>query len=184
MNNRLLPFLSLFIAIGIFFTYVNPLWNGKIAEEKAAIAQDNQALLSAEQYVQRENQLAVARDAIDPAALDRLKAFVPDSVDNIGLILDLDALAARSALSLSSIDVTESSVGTASAASALPAAATSPIGTVDLRVSAVGSYKALQAFLMGIELSERLLDVRDLTIQNSANGVYTYQITIRLYWLR
>lgn len=183
MTSRLLPFLSLMLAIGIFFTYVNPLWNGKIADERAAIAQDDQALASAEQYIERENQLAAARDAIDPVALDRLKALLPDSVDNIGLILDLNALAARSGLSLSSIDVTRSSA-TASAAASLPAASANPIGTVDLKISALGSYKALQSFLMGVELSERLLDVRDLTVENSTNGVYTYQITIRLYWLR
>lgn len=183
MTSRFLPFLSLALAVGIFFTYVNPLWNGTIAEQRAAIAQDDQALVSAKQYVERENQLAAAKDAIDPVALDRLKAFLPDSVDNIGLILDLDALAARSGLSLSSIDVTKSTTA-ASAAPSLPSAAADPIGTVDLKLAAVGSYNALQSFLMGVELSERLLNVRDLTVQNSVNGVYTYQITIRLYWLR
>jgi len=183
MTSRLLPFLSLMLAIGIFFAYVNPLWNGKIAGQRDAIAQDNQALASAKRYVERENQLAVAKNAIDPVALDRLKAFLPDSVDNIGLILDLNALAARSGLSLSSIDVTKNTTA-ASAESSLPNVATNPIGTVDLKISAIGSYKALQSFLIGAELSERLLDVRDITVQNSANGVYTYQITLRLYWLR
>ncbi|MDP2593876.1 MAG: hypothetical protein Q8P36_00845 [bacterium] len=183
MTSRLLPFLSLMLAIGIFFAYVNPLWNGKIAEQRAAIAQNDQALASAKRYVERENQLAAAKNAIDPAALDRLKAFLPDSVNNIGLILDLNALAARSGLSLSSIDVTKNTAA-APDESSLPNAATDPIGTVDLKVSAIGSYEALQSFLIGAELSERLLDVRDITVQNSANGVYTYQITLRLYWLR
>src|SRR3989344_1912018 len=104
MTSRLLPFFALILALGIFFGYVNPLWSGKIAEQRAAIAQDDQALDSAKHYVERENQLTGQRNSIDPAALARLELFLPDSVDNIGLILDMNSLAARSGLNLSSVD--------------------------------------------------------------------------------
>ncbi|MDE1945553.1 MAG: hypothetical protein KGI03_04800, partial [Patescibacteria group bacterium] len=107
MTSRLLPFLALVAAVGIFFAYVNPLWNGKIASAKAAIASDNQALASAAAYVKRENELAGQMNAIDPAVLARLSTFLPDSVDNVGLILDLNGLAARSGLALSAIDVAD-----------------------------------------------------------------------------
>ncbi len=187
MTNRLLPFVSIVLALGIFFAYVSPLWSGKVAEQKAAIAGDVQALSSAKRYVERENQLTEERNAMDPVGLARLEKFLPDSVDNIGLILDLNSLAARSGLNLSSVDVVQSRAGTGSTSgAALPSmpSVANPLGTVDLKMSAVGTYTALQSFLMGMELSQRLLDVRDVTIKNAANGVYTYNITARLYWLR
>lgn len=189
MNSRVLPILALFVSIGIFFAYVNPTWSGSIASMRAAIAGDDQALTAASAYTARQNELASERNAIDPAGLTRLAALLPDSVDNVGIILDLNALAARSGLALSNVDVLSSSQQAGSSAGqsangSLPAGGTSPVGSVDLSLSAIGTYSALQNFVRGIEQSARLLDVRDLVVKGSDTGVYTYQMTIRLYWLR
>lgn len=182
MTSRLLPFLALVAAVGIFFAYVNPLWNGAIADAKAAIAEDNKALDSAAEYVRRENELAAQANAIDPVGLARLTTFLPDSVDNVGLVLDLNALADRSGLALSSVDV--ANTGGSATGIVSVEGGSDPIGTIDLTIAAKGTYDALMAFLGGVELSERLLDVHDLTVTGSDTGVYTYQMTIRLYWLR
>ena len=187
MNGRILPLLALIIAIGIFFAYVSPTWSGQIASTKAAIAADDAALDSARNYVAQQNQLAAEKDAIDTGKLDLLVTFLPDSVDNVGLILDLNALAARSQLSLANIDVItgtpNSSRSSVSPSGALPASGVSPVGSVDLSLSAIGTFIALQDFLVGVERSARLLDVRDLVVKGSDTNVYNYQMTLRLYWL-
>jgi Tfp pilus assembly protein PilO len=190
MNSRILPALALLIAIGIVFAYVSPAWNGSINDTKAAIAADDQALKAASTYASQQADLTTKENAIDPASLARLTTFLPDSVDNVGLILDLNTLASRSGISLSNIDVTTNTSGGASgaantgAASAIPVSGASPVNSVDLSLSAVGTYAAFQTFLGGIEKSARLLDVRDLIVKGSDTGVYTYQMAIRLYWLR
>ncbi len=187
MSTRILPLVALFVALGIFFLYVSPTWSGSIGATKAAIASDDQALAAANQFAAQQNTLASARDAIDPADLTRLTAFLPDSVDNVGLILDLNALAARSGFSLSSVDVISKTTNIATAPAGqqgLPAAGASPLGFVDMSLSAVGTYTALQSFLTGVERSARLLDVRDIVVKGSDTGVYNYQILLRLYWLR
>ncbi len=195
MSGRILPFLALMISLGIFFAYINPTWTGPIAATKLAIANDNQALDAAAQYKTRESQLAAARDSIDPSNLARLATLLPDSVNNVGLTLDINALAARSGLALSNVDVATAATsggasGTASGGTPSLApdgsvdGAGNPVGSVDLSLSAVGTYAALQTFLTGIEHSARLLDVRDLLVSGSNTGVYTYQMTMRLYWLR
>lgn len=187
MNNRALPILALMIAAGAFFAYVNPAWSGPIAAMRVAIENDTQALAAADEYTANQNALISARNAIDPGSLARLSVFLPDSVDNVGLILDINALAARSGLSLANIDVVgngSGTTGTAVSADTLPVARENPVGSVDLSLSAIGAYTALQSFLIGIEKSARLLDVRDITVKGSDTGVYTYQMTVRLYWLR
>ncbi len=189
MNSRILPSLALLISVGMFFAYVGPTWSGPITATKAAIDSDNQALAAASAYKARENELASARDSIDAANLTRLSTFLPDSVDNVGLILDINALAARSGLMLANVDVT----GNTTDGTAAPGASSdgtpsvnsvNPIGSVDLSLSAVGSYVALKSFLTGIEKSERLLDVRDILVTGSDTGVYNYHMSMRLYWLR
>lgn len=185
MNSRILPVLALLISVGVFFIYINPAWTGTIAETKAAIAADNKALDAAKEYTAEQNQLAAARDAIDPSNLSALTTFLPTAVDNVGLTLDLDALAARSGLSVSNIDViTNDSNSSSKSNGALPSAGQNPVGSVDLSFSALGTFSALQTFLEGIEKSQRLLDVHDLTVTGSDTGVYAYKMTIRLYWLR
>jgi Tfp pilus assembly protein PilO len=186
MNNRVLPLIAFLAALGIYFFYVSPTWSGSIADTKNAITLDDQALAAADQYATQQNTLASARNAIDPTYLARLSTFLPDSVDNVGLILDLNALAARSGLSLSNIDVLTTATNGASASTGqgLPTSATNPVGSIDLTLSAVGTYAALQSFLAGVERSARLLDVRDIVVKGSDTGVYTYQMSLRLYWLR
>jgi hypothetical protein len=186
MNSRILPLISFIIAIAIFFAYVNPAWTGSIAAAKQTIATDDQALVAAAHYTAQQNQLAAARDAIDPTGLSSLETMLPDSVDNVGLILDLNALASRSGLSVSNIDVvTNASHNTQEQSNgALPSTAQGAVSSVDMSLSALGTFGALQNFLVGIEKSARLLDIHDLVVKGSDTGVYTYQMTIRLYWLR
>ena len=184
MNTRIVPLAALLVAVGIFF-YIRPTWTGTIAETKAAIAFDDQALVAARQYAKQQNQLASERNSIDPASLALLSSFLPDSVDNVGIILDLNALAARSGLSLSNVDVVSSAMGDKnSGAQTLPTSRTAPVGSVDLSLSAVGTYAALQSFLVGTERSARLLDVRSINVRGSDTGVYEYKMSLRLYWLR
>jgi Tfp pilus assembly protein PilO len=186
-NNYILPLLAFVVAIGIFFAYVNPTWSGPIATTKAAIASDDQALTAANQYTAQQNELTSAKNAIAPANLARLSTFLPDSVDNVGLVLDLNALAARSGLSLSNIDIsanTSASSDSSDATSgALPTTTASPVSSADLSLSAIGTYPALQNFLQGVEKSTRLLDTQDIVITGSDTGVYTYKMKLRLYWL-
>ena len=183
MNSRILPALAFVIAIAIFFSYTSPTWNGSIAAAKAAIANDKEALDAAHAYVAEQNQLASERDAIDPESLKALATFLPNSVDNVSLTLDLNALAARSGLSISNIDVTGKETEQSATDNGFSIADNDPVGSVTISLSAVGTFGALEKFLYGVEMSARLLDVRDLTIKSSDTGVYDYTMTLRLYWL-
>jgi Tfp pilus assembly protein PilO len=186
MNSRVLPILALMFSVAIFFIYIQPTWDGSIATTKAAIAADDQALAAASAYVAQQNALIAARNAIDPADLARLQTFLPNSVDNVGMILDLNALAARSGMTLSNVDISATSNDNGSGNSSNGAVPVSldPVDSVDLSLSAAGTYAAFQTFLQGVEKSERLIDVRDLLVTGSDTGVYTYKMTLRLYWLR
>jgi Tfp pilus assembly protein PilO len=172
------------ISVGIFFAYINPTWSGPIAATKLAIKNDDDALSAAAQYKTTEGQLAAAEASIDPASLARLTTLLPDSVNNVGIILDVNTFAARSGLVLSNIDVLPNADGSAASASGDPTDTSGSTGSVDLSLTALGTYSALQTFLTGIEKSARLLDVQDISVTGSDTGVYNYQMTIRLYWLR
>src|SRR3989344_2756923 len=165
--NRLIPVAALVLAIAIFFGYVSPAYSGSVAEARATIKRVQAALDAAELFDQKQNELASAKNAISPDDLAHLETLLPSSVDNVQMILDLTALAARSGILLSNVNVAP-----------LPAAATdpgtivAPIGSVDLTLTATGSYGAFRSFLTGVERSARLLDLTNLSLTGSATGVY------------
>ena len=116
---RLLPFISLLIALVLFFGYINPTRTGSIAATKAQIASYESALAAAERFKEKENQLIVARSNIPSEGLARLEAFLPDGVDNVQVILDLNALAARSGMRISDFEASSSEEGTTSGTSGM-----------------------------------------------------------------
>jgi hypothetical protein len=180
-----MPIFVLLVSAMLFFVYISPTWTGTIADTKTAIASDDAALKSAKDYADKQDDLEKQKNDIDPGNLARLTTLLPDSVDNVGLILSLNALAARSGLILSNIDVSSmSGASTGAATTPALAASVSPINSIDLSVSAAGPYGAFQKFLQGVEKSQRLLDVRNIVVTGSNTNLYTYQMTIRLYWLR
>jgi hypothetical protein len=55
--------------------------------------------------------------------------------------------------------------------------------SLDITVSAKGTYSAFSTFLSAAENSLRPLDITEVNLKSSANGIYTYTITFRIYWL-
>jgi len=187
MNNRLFAFLALLLSIFIFFVYAEPIWSSDIAKNKVAIESNTQALAAAQKYTERENKLIAERDAIDPAKRASLETLLPNTADNVQMVLDLNALAAQSGLTLSSIDVAGGASGAATredTGGLDGSEAVNPVSSLDIALSVSGTYSAFQRFLEGVEKSQRLVDVRDLTVTGATTGLYTYQMTLRIYWLR
>ena len=193
MISKLFPILAVLITIGLFVFYIDPTYNGQIAQAKSQIANYDSALTAASQFNQKESQLIAEQNQIPATSIQRVAAYLPDGVDNVQLILDLDSLAARSGLTLSNFAVSNNSSDSNTTTGApTPAAGTkvptlsgaSASNSLDLSVSATGTYSAFRTFLAAAEQSLRPLDVTSLTINDSATGVYTYQVTFRIYWLQ
>lgn len=203
--SRIIPLLLLIGAIGLFVGYTQPTYGGSVTALKEEMANLDSALKAAEQFKQKEAQLTQQRNAISGEQLERLESFLPDSVDNVQLIVDLNSLASRSGVQLSEFSIeggteTETTGNTAAIGAPNTAALTSSTAPVqgntlalqssdsteslELSVSATGSYAAFRTFLAGVEQSLRPLDVIELSVDDSNTGVYTYDVTFRLYWLR
>lgn len=183
--NRILALIFILIALGLFFGYIQPTWAGDIAATQRQIDSYDSALVAASRFSTNEAALEQKRNEIPQDKVDRLTTFLPDSVDNVQLILDLNALATRSGVTISDFTTGETPNDTTQAAQGGFAgnANASTIDSLTLSVRAVGSYDAFRAFLAGVEQSLRPLDVQVISITDSETGVYTYDMTIKFYWL-
>ncbi len=192
MMSKALPILFLLIAGGIIAGYVHPTVTGDIAAATVEIKKYDAALKAAARYEQKQAQLATEQQALPEDGVDRLEQYLPDNVDNVQLILDLDGLASRSGLTITNFNTTESVTSVTGDSVETDAEPTGrlvlldpskPYESLDLSITASGSYAQMRSFLDGVESSLRPLDLTSLQLLDTPTGIYRYQMTFRLYWL-
>ena len=188
MMQRILPILLVIVAVGIFFAYTNPTYTGSVAAARTEVNRLDSALEAADAFAARSEELDRERLALPADKLARLEALIPDNVNNIQLILDLDELANRTGVRLSNFNVGTSEEGeesgTGDEGGSLALNSSDAIDSIQITVTAEGSYAAFRAFLEAAEKSLRLLDVVTVNVDSATSGVYKYDMTFRIYWLK
>lgn len=185
--SRILPVAFLLIAGGAFFGYIHPTVTGSITETSKEVKAFDAALAAAKRYEQKIAELGDEQKNLPADGISRLEEFLPDNVDNVQLIIDLDGLAERSGIKIDDFNTTDL-VSSASGADANGESVSieegKPYESLDITITASGSYAQMRAFIDGVETSLRLLDLVSLQLTDSPTGIYKYQMTFRLYWLR
>src|SRR4051812_10680051 len=95
---------SIIIAGAIFFAYTQPTYDQSKTIQLQITSYD-QALQKAAELQTLKAQLLARYNAFNPTDIDRLQKLLPDHVDNIRLILDMDNIAAHDGMTLSNVDI-------------------------------------------------------------------------------
>jgi Tfp pilus assembly protein PilO len=186
-------YIFLFILIGIsiatFVVVVSPRYK-EIQSARADITSYQKRLDTAKKLSASREDLIARYNSIPKADLDNLKTALPDSVDNIRLIIQLDSLATKNGLSSLrgvAYDTTSSST---SAPAGPGAAAQKPYDGFTISFETTGQYKNFLSFISDLEQNLRLVDITAVqfgatTAANAgpANSL-TYKITLKTYWLK
>jgi hypothetical protein len=93
-------FLILLIAasIGTFVMVIKPRYEN-LRETRQQVSSSDENLATAAKLKTSREELIARYNSVPKADLDNLKTLLPDSVDNIRLIIQLDALATKNGLS-------------------------------------------------------------------------------------
>lgn len=178
------PFVLIAAAIGLFFLYTDPTYQD-IKSLAAQNASYDEALAKAQELHQVRDDLLAKRNSFSPDDLDKLQHLLPDNVDNIRLIIDINNIASRHSLSLSNVNLSDANASSGAGSSATTD--TGPVGSITTGFSvSTSNYDDFLAFLQDLEHSLRLTDVMSVSL-SSAPGVSspgTYQLTVRTYWLQ
>jgi Tfp pilus assembly protein PilO len=178
----LFPIILIIAAIGLFVGFTNPTYQG-LKGAQAKVAAYNDALDKSQELKGLRDKLVSARNAFSPQDEQKLTRLLPDQVDNIRLIIDINNIAARHGLAISNVALGEVSQSSAAATSIAVGPSSDPVGSVSLGFSVTASYDDFLAFLQDIEHSLRILDIQKLDFTGGQDGKYTFDFTIRTYWL-
>jgi Tfp pilus assembly protein PilO len=198
-------------SVGVFVALVIPQYdNVKVTRADVATYESDLAIAN---QLQAQRQALIAQyNGISKTDLDNITTLLPDNVDDIRLIIQLDSLATKNGLSsLRNVDYNADAVAAATTTTTTngwtttttttPAAPTadttstnnSPYGQFTISFETTGQYSSYLSFLSDVEKNLRLVDITDVdfttTDPNStgatsvASGL-TYKVTLTTYWLK
>lgn len=176
-------------AIGLFVVFTNPAYK-EVGSLRTVQSAYDQALNNSQQLLKVRNDLMVKFNNLSLSDKDRLTKLMPDTVDNIRLIIDTQNIAIGHGMTLKDIKYdARAQTNATTAAPATPgqlAASQKDYGTFELEFSVTGTYQNFLAFITDIEQSLRLVDIESVTFQapEAGSANMKYVIRIRTYWLK
>ena len=178
----LLPISLIVLAGGRFVVYTSPAYSEVklLREEQSAY---DEALNKSKELKAVRDLLLARRSSFSADNLQKLSRTLPDNVDNIRLILDINNIAARHALTLRDVTVGMISDGSRERSALAVGSSGEPVGSVALTFSLLSSYEQFISFLRDVEGSLRLIDVEKLSFKTGDSDRYDFTLTIRTYWL-
>ncbi|MCE9541620.1 type 4a pilus biogenesis protein PilO [Candidatus Kaiserbacteria bacterium] len=187
----IISMIGLVAAAGIFFMYTQPTYD-QSGTVKGQIAEYDAALTKSTELQQLKQTLLSRYNTFSPADVDRLQKLLPDHVDNVRLILDLDNMAGRHGMALQNVAISAPQTeSTSKTAASSISSSKQRYDSLTLKFSTAGSYDTFQQFLLDLETSLRIVDLISLRLtrvssadSKDTNPSYTYDITIRTYWLK
>lgn len=185
--SAIITILSLVASVWIFFGYIDPAFQ-MTKDLKSQKASYERALESANLFEQEKIALVSKYNSMDPGELDRLNTLLPDSVDAVRLIIEVQSIANRFGMSIKDTKIDGGqSVEAKNQTTALP----SPLGpnapkfeTLTFNFSMNGPYSNFISFLGDLEKNLRVVDIYGLSLKPLKGNFYQYDFKIKTYWLK
>src|SRR3989344_4686488 len=195
MTRLFLPIILIGAAIGLFAVFTDSLY-GEVKE--LSIEQDNYntALSNSKQILKERDALVEKYNNFSEVDKEKLNKLLPDNVDNIRLIIELETLGLRDGMVLKDVKVEGAPGGKAQDLSSeeefvenLPIESKRDYSSMDISFSMDGTYQSFLKFISDLDKSLRMVDVQSITFSSpsekeSAGAIYSFDFKIRTYWLK
>lgn len=202
---NLFPIILILTSIGIFFAFVNPTYL-EVKQLKNDVAVYDTALTNARDLENVRDILKKNYDAITKEEKEKLEHFLPNTVDNIQLILQIQKIATAHNMNLKNIKFDTPTVSKADSAGNKNITVSSsktnslPYGIFSLEFSTDARYEDFKGFLKDLEYNIRLVNIKSISfsvpssdkktvfdpnsdMSNDPN-IYTYSLKVETYWLK
>ena len=182
MFRALTPIFALIIAIGLGMTYI------KTEFERIGAVQNQEkeyvdAIERASELKQVLAEKVAERNSYNAIDLERLNVMLPEEVKEVSVVLDLDAIARTSRMSLSNIQVSKGAGSTQQAAEGQSPApgSESSIASRDISFTVLGTYNDFRTFVASLEKSLVFFDIVNLSFKETTGDLTAFDVTLRTY---
>ena len=199
MFRFILPVILIGIAIAGFFAVTNPLYQD-ISLKRDQIASYNEALGNSKALESERDKLTQKYNEINPEDLSKLQKLLPDNVDNIRLILEIEKIASPYGMALK--DVKYNTTDTAATPTNTQTVQTvvqantgetkKDYGVWNLEFSTQRTYNNFLNLIKDLENNLRVVDISSIQFSSSLTPglnsslpqAYKYDFKIKTYWLK
>ncbi len=191
MFKALTPIFALIIAIGLGYTHVYPTFLA-IQKVQTETNEYKENVKNAGKLKEELAQKLAKRESFSLPQVERLYTLMPDSVDEVSLIIDLEALVGKHRMAFSGVTAKRAdastgqsprAVGTGGEASAGSGSAgnTARQMPIDISFSIEGTYESFRSFIDELEQSLVFFDVTKLSFAAKEGDLFTYALSLRTY---
>jgi Tfp pilus assembly protein PilO len=199
MFRFLSPIILIGIAVAGFFLFSNPYYK-EVNALKTQVDSYNEALDNSKSLEAERDKLTQKYNSIEKNNLIKLERMLPDSVDNIRLILEIEKLAIPYGMVLKDVkydtkskEEVDTTLAVKNTKNSTAIEDNKEYGSWDLEFSTQGSYFDFLNFVKDIEQNLRIVDITSIqfaskigtglaTSQPTNNYKYTFKI--KTYWLK
>ena len=182
----ILPIILIAISGGLFLTWIDPTYS-EIRVLQAERERYDETIEKTAEIREFRQQVQARYNNISEENLIRLERLLPDHIDNIQLILDIDNVAAQNGMSIQDIRIEgNESQAEADTINSIETGATELVGSIGFRFSVVTTYDNFKRFFDDLSNSLRVVDITSLGISaiQDENDFYRFDVGIKTYWLK
>src|SRR3990167_10730985 len=198
MFKLIVPIILIAVAVGLFVTFTNPLYREVVLLREGAKSYD-EALDNSKALENERDKLTQKYNTIDPGNLAKIKKLLPENVDNIRLILEIEKIALPYGMVLRDVryDTFRKTTETEGGGAVIGGDETDQLsrknyGTWSLEFSTQGTYDKFISFIKDLEKNLRIVDISSITFSSnltpglnpSLRESYQYSFKINTYWLK
>ncbi len=180
----ILPIVFIVTAIALFWVVINPSYVELVAL-KAQEKQFEDTISQLRELQSIQDELLLKYNSIRSSDLARLEKLLPDNIDNVRLILDLDSIASARGVEIGSVALKDlgGQGGGSGANTTQDDGSGSKYESVMLSFTTKTSYETFLSFLADIEQSLRLIDVTSLSVV-PVEDEFSFRVSLQTYWLK
>ena len=201
MFRYITPIVITGIAVAGFFFFAKPILSD-ISTIKNQIASYDEALNNSKALESERDKLTQKYNSINLNDLARLQKLLPDNVDNIRLILEIEKLALPYGMVLKDVKYDSVKLDTTATGTTTPSQPPStlssknsimPYGIWNLEFSTEGTYSNFTSFVKDLENNLRIVDISSVAFSSDSSAMpgkpkvsdsYSYSFKIKTYWLK
>ncbi len=179
------PFIFILVAVVLFFGVTDPLYK-QVITLRTQGNEYNDVLVKSTQLLAKRKSLQEKSNSFSPTDVERLRKLIPDGVDNVKLIIDIDEIAKRYGLTIKNVRLDDSKTtksGVKDPAATITAGE-AKYGSIPMGFSVAADYSTFMNFLQDLEGSLRIVDVTNISLKPGTNGVYSFDVSLKTYWLK
>ncbi|OGI85645.1 hypothetical protein A3A01_01360 [Candidatus Nomurabacteria bacterium RIFCSPLOWO2_01_FULL_39_17] len=197
MFRLIISIILISIAVTGFFAFTKPLFND-ISALREQMASYDDALNNSKMLENERDLLTKKYNSFDPENIAKLSKLLPDNVDNIRLILEIEKIATPYGMVLKDIKYNVESTNNTTARTAengevggIPMPR-QEYGTLDFSFSTQGAYGNFINFMRDLEKNLRIMDITSIDFSSnvsigaspSLSQIYKYNFNVKTYWLK